>query len=185
MFVLSICLSIYLFLRYMSVKRHHCWFTAVVIALINICRNDRLSWRYLRRPVHVGLLSFKHSMWPCVNERAPSSRERRTHNGHLVSPFRRAPEVQGRFTVLAREIILLRETSTSPWWWEAGSTSRWAQVGRVDETESSARSRQIVFTSSPVYFYQPSHKKLVESHSFCCKTESLDKLLFIAASAVY
>lgn len=36
----------------------------------------------------------------------------------------RAPEVRGKFTVLAREITLLKETSTSQWWWGAGSINR-------------------------------------------------------------
>lgn len=36
----------------------------------------------------------------------------------------RAPEVRGKFTVLAREITLLKETSTSRWWWGAGSINR-------------------------------------------------------------
>lgn len=46
----------------------------------------------------------------------------------LSFPLCRAPEVQERerYTVLAREIRLLKETSTSQLWWGGGFTNRWA-----------------------------------------------------------
>lgn len=87
-------------------------------------------WEPIWKQIYTGLLSINHSVLPEINTTNWLTVVEQSY--HIMNccffSLCRAPEVQGKYTVLAREIMLLKETSTSQWWLEAGSINRWAGV---------------------------------------------------------